>query len=38
MVKFEKEIDHWIYSSDKKNKYEDIMSLDSLKNKLKDVT
>ena len=38
MVKFDKEIDHWIYSSDKKNKYEDIMSLDTLKNKLKDVT
>jgi len=38
MVKFEKELDHWIYSSEKKNKYEDIMSLDTLKNKLKDVT
>lgn len=38
MVKFSKEIDHWIYSSDKKNKFEDIMTLDALKDKLKDVT
>jgi hypothetical protein len=37
MVKFSKEIDHWIYGSDKKNKYDELMSLDSFKDKLKDV-
>lgn len=38
MVKFNKEIDHWIYSPEKKNKFEDLMTLDALKDKLKDVT
>ena len=38
MVKFNKELDHWIYSSDKKSKFDDIMTLDALKNKMKDVT
>lgn len=38
MVKFNGEIDHWIYSNDKKNKFADIMTVDQLKDKLKDVT
>ena len=38
MVKFKGELSHWIYSSDKKDKFSDIMTMDSLKDKLKDVT
>ena len=38
MVKFSKELDHWIYSNDKKDKFADIMTVDQLKEKLKDVT
>lgn len=38
MVKFEKELDHWIYSSDKKDNTSSLMTLDSFKNKMKDVT
>ena len=34
MVKFNKEIDHWIYSNNKPNKFDSIVSLDSLKNKI----
>ena len=38
MVKFKGEISHWIYGNDHKNKFEDIMTMDALKDKLKDVT
>jgi hypothetical protein len=34
MVKFNKEIDHWIYSNNKPNKFDSIVSLDSLKDKI----
>lgn len=34
MVKFNKEIDHWIYSNNKPNKFDSIVSLDSLKEKI----
>ena len=29
---------HWIYGSDNKDKFSDIMTMDALKDKLKDVT
>lgn len=38
LVRFKGEIDHWIYSDDHKDKFKDIMTMDQLKNKLKDVT
>ena len=38
MVKFKNELTHWIYGSDNKNKFGDIMTMDALKDKLKDVT
>lgn len=38
MISFKGEIQHWIYSSDKKNKSDSVMTLDKLKDKLKDVT
>lgn len=38
MVKFKGELTHWIYGDDKKNKFDDIMTMDALKDKLKDVT
>lgn len=38
MVKFKNELTHWIYGSDDKNKFGDIMTMDALKDKLKDVT
>ena len=38
MVKFKNEISHWIYGVDNKNKFDDIMTMDSLRDKLKDVT
>ena len=38
MVKFKGELTHWIYGSDNKNKFSDIMTMDALKDKLKDVT
>ena len=37
-VKFKNELQHWIYSSDTKDKFGDIMTMDALKDKLKDVT
>ena len=38
MVKFKGELTHWIYGSDNKDKFGDIMTMDALKDKLKDVT
>ena len=38
MVKFKNELTHWIYGSDNKDKFGDIMTMDALKDKLKDVT
>ena len=38
MVKFKGEISHWIYGNDRKNKFEDIMTMDALKDKLKERT
>ena len=37
-VKFKQELVHWIWGNDNKNKFSDIMTMDSLKDKLKDVT
>lgn len=37
LVKFEHEYPHWIYSNDKRSKYDTIQTLDSLKNKLSNV-
>lgn len=34
MVKFKGELDHWIYSSDKKSKLDKLQSLDSLKGEM----
>lgn len=38
MVKFKNEISHWIYGVDNKNKFDDIMTMGALRDKLKDVT
>lgn len=38
MVKFKGELTHWIYGNDNKDKFGDIMTMDALKDKLKDVT
>ena len=38
MVKFKNELTHWIYGTDNKDKFGDIMTMDVLKDKLKDVT
>lgn len=37
MVKFSGELQHWIYSNDKKSKLDGVQSLDSLKSKLQNV-
>ena len=37
-VSFKNELTHWIYGAEKNNKFEDIMTMDALKDKLKDVT
>ena len=37
MVKFKNEIQHWIYSNDKKSKLDKVQSFDSLKEKLSGV-
>ena len=34
MVKFGKELDHWIYSSDKQDKFAHIQKLDDFKSKI----
>lgn len=38
MVTFKNDIQHWIYSNDEHDLSKDIMTLDSLKDKLKQVT
>ncbi len=38
MVTFKNDIQHWIYSSDKHDASKDIITLESLKDKLKQVT
>lgn len=37
-VSFKNELTHWIYGVDKNNKFSDVMSMDALRDKLKDVT
>ena len=37
-VSFKNELTHWIYGVDKTDKFADIMTMDALRNKLKDVT
>ena len=37
MVKFSGELQHWIYSNDKKSKLDGVQSLDSLRDKLQNV-
>ena len=37
-VSFKNELTHWIYGADKKDKFSDVMTMDALRDKLKDVT
>lgn len=37
-VTFKNELTHWIYGVDKKDKFADVMTMDALRDKLKDVT
>jgi hypothetical protein len=38
MVSFKKDLTHWIYGNDKRNKFDKLQSLDSFKDKLSNVT